>query len=215
MSVFVKICGICSRTDLEEICALEPDAVGFVFWPQSKRYVRPEQVAAWIGSIPESVRKVGVFVQPPAGEVEETAKRCQLDAVQIHVTSNSWKLDRPLFAGLETWLAPRLDEPLSPAILDLLSPQPSVLLADAFDPQAVGGTGTLGDWDGARRLAQCCGRPLLLAGGLTPDNVLEAIEAVRPWGVDVSSGVEKEPGVKDLRKVRKFIRKVRDEADPA
>jgi phosphoribosylanthranilate isomerase len=215
MSVFVKICGICSRSDLEQICALEPDAVGFVFWPGAKRYVRPEQVAPWLGSIPESVKKVGVFVQPSAEEVEAVAGVCHLDAVQIHVTSNDWKMDRPLFEGLETWLAPRLDEPFSPALLNALNPEPSVLLADSFDPQSVGGTGTLGDWERARQLVQTAGKPVLLAGGLSPDNVRDAIAAVQPWGVDVSSGVEREPGVKDLRKVKKFIERVRHESDPA
>lgn len=215
MSVFVKICGICSRNDLEQICALEPNAIGFVFWPKAKRYVRPEQVAPWLSSIPETVKKVGVFVQPSAEEVEKVAGLCQLDAVQIHITSNDWKIDRPLFEGLETWLAPRLDEPFTPAVLNAINPAPSVLLADSFDPQSVGGTGTPSNWDSARRLVQTAGRPVLLAGGLTPDNVCEAIAAVQPWGVDVSSGVEKEPGVKDLRKVKKFIEKVRHESDPA
>lgn len=215
MSIFVKICGLCSRSDIEQVCALEPDAVGFVFWPGSKRYVRPEQAATWLGSIPEAVRKVGVFVQPAADDVEAIAAACRLDAVQIHLLSNDWKLDRPLFHGLETWLAPRLDQPYGPALLHALSPEPAVLLADAFDPESVGGTGSAADPEKARALAKAIGKPLLLAGGLTPDNVNEAVRAVQPWGVDVSSGVEKEPGVKDIRKVKKFIESIRHETNPA
>jgi phosphoribosylanthranilate isomerase len=209
MSVFIKICGICSRADLEQICALEPDAIGFVFWPKSKRYVRPEQVARWIDCIPETIQKVGVFVEPSADEVEEIARTCQLDVIQIHLTSNDWKMDRPLFQGLETWLSPRMDEGASGDLLSAVSPEPSVLLADSFDPNTIGGTGKLGRWDRATAMKQAPGKPVMLAGGLNSDNVAEAIATVQPWGVDVSSGVEKVPGGKDIRKVKKFIAAVR------
>ncbi len=205
MDLFVKICGICSRTDLEKICALGPDAIGFVFWPKSARYVRPEQVAQWLPSVPEFIKKVGVFVEPSADFVEETARTCQLDVAQIHLTSNEWKMDRPLFQGLETWLSPRMEEGVPPAVLAALQPEPSILLADSFDPGTIGGTGTLGCWDRAAVMKQALGKPLMLAGGLNAGNVAQAIQAVHPWGVDVSSGVEKEPGVKDLRKVKNFL----------
>ena len=204
MSTFVKICGICSRSDLEQICALGPDAIGFVFWPESKRYVRPEQVAHWLDSVPETIKKVGVFVEPAADEVEAVARECQLDVIQMHVTSKGWKIDRPLFQGLETWLAPKVEEGVTPAVLNAVQPEPVVLLADSFDSEKIGGTGKLSNWDAAAEMKKL-GKPVLLAGGLNPDNVAEAIAAVQPWGVDVSSGVEKKPGVKDIRKVRKFI----------
>lgn len=208
MSVFVKICGICSRADLEQICALEPDAIGFIFWPRAKRYVRPEQVAGWLSSIPEQIKKIGVFVEPPAGTLETTAAQCHLDAVQVHMISNDWKIDRPLFRGLETWLSPRMDEGVRPEVLKALDPKPSVLLADSFDPKSVGGTGKLSSWDRALA-AKALGVNLMLAGGLNPENVRDAIAAVDPWGVDISSGVEKEPGVKDIKKVKQFIQRAR------
>jgi len=208
MSVFVKICGICSRSDLEQICALGPDAIGFVFWPESKRYVRPEQVALWLEAIPDTIKKVGVFVEPAADEVEAVARVCQLDVIQIHITSKAWKIDRPLFQGLETWLAPKMEEGVTPAALNAVQPEPSVLLADSFDSEKIGGTGELSNWDIAVEMKKL-GKPLLLAGGLNPDNVAEAIAAVQPWGVDVSTGVEKEPGVKSISKVRKFIESAR------
>ncbi len=210
MSVFIKICGICSRSDLEQICALRPDAIGFVLWPKSKRYVRPQQVSQWLSVIPEGIKKVGVFVEPTAEEVEAVARECQLDAVQIHQISNDWKIDRPLFQGLEIWLSPKMEQGVKPTVLQAVSPEPFVLLADSFDPQTIGGTGELGNWDAAVQMKKTLGKPLMLAGGLTPDNVAEAIATVQPWGVDVSSGVEKEPGVKNLRKVKKFIAAVRD-----
>ena len=205
MSVFVKICGICSRNDLEQICALGPDAIGFVFWPKSKRYVRPEQVAGWLSFIPETVKKVGVFVEPTAEDVESIAGQCQVDVIQIHLTSNEWKIDRPLCQGLETWVSPRMAEGVSFAVLEVVSPEPSVLLVDSFDPETIGGTGELSRWDHAITLKETLEKPILLAGGLNADNVAEAIATVHPWGVDISSGVEKEPGVKDIRKVKKFI----------
>lgn len=208
MSVFVKICGICSRSDLEKVCALEPDAIGFVFWPRARRYVRSEQVCRWLSSIPEQIKKVGVFVEPPAGTVEAIAAECLLDVVQIHLISNDWKIDRPLFQGLETWLSPRMDEGVTADVLKAVDPAPSVLLADSFDPQSVGGTGRIGSWDRAIE-AKKLGVPLMLAGGLNPDNVHDAIAAVQPWGVDVSTGVEKEAGVKSISKVRKFVAAVR------
>lgn len=204
MSIFVKICGICSRADLEQICALGPDAIGFVFWPKSKRYVRPEQAARWMDAVPESIKKVGVFVEPAAEEAEAVARECRLDVVQIHVRSNDWKIDRPLFQGLETWLASRSDQKPTSDVFAAVSPEPTMLLCDAFDAEKVGGSGTLGDWGAAIEMKKI-GKPLLLAGGLTPDNVEEAVRVVHPWGVDVSTGVEKECGVKNIRKVKKFI----------
>lgn len=209
MSVFVKICGICSRNDLEQICALGPEAIGFVFWPRSPRYVRPEQVARWLNSIPEQIKKVGVFVEPSPAEVEAVATACLLDVVQIHLTTNDWKIERPLFQGLETWLVPRLGEDINRNILRAVDPEPMVLLADSFDPDAIGGTGNLSSWERAIAMKTAVGKPVMLAGGLSPENVRDAMAAVKPWGVDVSSGVEKEPGVKDIRKVKQFIERAR------
>jgi len=209
MNPFIKICGICSRNDLEQICALKPEAVGFVFWPKSKRYVRPEQAAPWMDHIPDTLQKVGVFVEPTADVVEETARICQLDVIQIHLTSNDWKMNRPLFRGLETWLAPRMEENIKPALFSAVDPEPTRLLADHFDPNTIGGTGQVSNWNQVCTLRDSLHKPVLLAGGLTVSNVREAIERVQPWGVDVSSGVEKEPGIKDLTKVKKFIAAVR------
>jgi len=209
MSVFVKICGICSRSDLVQICALGPDAIGFVFWPDSARYVRPEQVTPWLPCIPETIKKVGVFVEPAADFVEATARICQLDVIQIHLTSNDWKMDRPLFQGLETWISPHMGKGVALSVLGAVCPEPAVLLADSFDADRIGGTGKLSRWDHAVAMKEALGKPVMLAGGLCPDNVAAAIESVQPWGVDVSSGVEKEPGVKDIRKVEKFLVAVR------
>jgi len=162
METFIKICGICSRSDLEQICSLGPDAIGFIFWPESKRYVRPQQVAQWLPSIPDTIKKVGVFVEPSAEEVEAIARECQLDVIQIHQTSNDWKIDRSLFQGLEIWLSPKMEQGVSPAILQSVSPEPAVLLADSFDSKTIGGTGTVGNWDAAVQMRDLLGKPLML-----------------------------------------------------
>ncbi len=203
MGLFVKICGICSGSDLGQISAFQPDAVGFVQWPKSKRYVAPETVGQW--ETPEGIKRVGVFVDPSEAELAHAAKHGRFDVLQVHRVSSDWKLDRALFQGVEIWRA------LNPE--DFKSQVSGFkfhrLLLDSYDPKTIGGTGQVCDWEKARSLVKSLETPVLLAGGLTPDNVAEAIETVRPWGVDVSSGVETEPGVKDIVKVEAFIQAAR------
>ncbi|MDH3981836.1 MAG: phosphoribosylanthranilate isomerase [Kiritimatiellaceae bacterium] len=199
MDVFIKICGICSEGDLEQISALKPDAIGFVQWPKSKRHIDPEQVGQW--ETPEGVKRIGVFVAPTEVELAHAAQHARLDVLQIHRASSGWKLDRELFQGLEIWSALKPDELY---FAESGFPFDRYLL-DSYDPKTVGGTGETCDWDKAKSLVQSLETPILLAGGLTPENVATAIRQVKPWGVDVSSGVEIEPGVKDLAKVKAFI----------
>lgn len=199
MAVFVKICGICSRSDLGQISAFQPDAFGFIQWPKSKRYVDPKTVGQW--ETPEGVKRVGVFVCPSEAELAHAAQHGRFDVLQVHRVPDHWRLDRDLFRGLEVWRA------LDPS--DLYHSESwfeyDRFLLDSYDPRTVGGTGKTCDWDKAKDLVGSVEKPILLAGGLTPDNVAEAISTVAPWGVDVSSGVESEPGVKDIAKVEAFI----------
>ena len=199
MAVFVKICGICSRSDLGQISAFQPDAFGFIQWPKSKRYVDPKTVGQW--ETPEDIKRVGVFVCPTEAELAHAAQHGRFDVLQVHRVPDHWKLDRDLFRGLEVWRA------LDP--IDLYHSESwfefDRFLLDSYDPRTVGGTGKTCDWEKAKDLVKSVEKPILLAGGLTPDNVAEAIEAVAPWGVDVSSGVELEPGMKDIDKVEAFI----------
>ena len=199
MGVFVKICGICSRSDLGQISALQPDALGFIQWPKSKRYVDPETVGQW--DTPEGIKRVGVFVDPSEAELIRAAETARFDVLQVHRVSNDWKIDRKHFQGLELWRALNPDEfkfQVSGFRFDRF-------LLDSYDPLTIGGTGKTCDWNHAREIIQTLKSPVLLAGGLTPDNVAEAIQVAHPWGVDVSSGVEIEPGVKDIAKVETFI----------
>ncbi len=204
MGIFVKICGICSEGDLGQISALGPDAVGFVMWPESKRYVEPATVGRW--PTPAGIRRVGVFVGPTEAELAHAAQHARLDVLQLHRIPDHWELDREIFHGLEVWRALNPDEMY---FMDRGFPFDRFLL-DSYDPVTVGGTGRTCDWSKARDLVRASPVPVLLAGGLTPGNVSAAIAAVRPWGVDVSSGVETGPGVKDIGKVRRFIEACRN-----
>lgn len=199
MDLFVKICGLCSESDLEQVSALRPDAIGFVQWPKSKRYVNPEHVGKW--NTPEGIRRVGVFVAPTEAELAHAAQHGRFDVLQVHRVSSGWTLDREIFQGVEVWRALNPDE----LYFDESGFKYDRYLLDSFDPKTIGGTGKTCDWEKAFALVQSMETPVLLAGGLTPENVAEAIERVGPWGVDVSSGVETEPGVKDMAKVEAFI----------
>lgn len=199
MAVFIKICGICSGSDLEQISAFKPDALGFVQWKKSKRYVAATTVGQW--ETPPGIQRVGVFVDPSEAELAHAAQYGRLDVLQVHRVSSGWRLDRTLFRGLEVWRA------LNPSELyfDESHFAYDRYLLDSYDPQTIGGTGQVCDWEKAKSLVHALKTPILLAGGLSPSNVAEAIQQVAPWGVDVSSGVELAPGVKDLPKVEAFI----------
>jgi len=215
----VKICGI---TNLEDaLCAARAgaDYLGFIFFSNSPRYIAPERAAeitaALAGSAsadarhttPNSVpRSIGVFVNETHGVIEETLQRGGIDFAQLHgdeppavvesLQGRGFKALRPTSAA-QASLDAEWYVDLGPAD----GPQ---LLVDAYDPNEYGGTGKRADWQAAAQLARTCPR-LVLAGGLTPHNVAAAVNAVQPWAVDVSSGVESAPGRKDAAKVRAFI----------
>ena len=212
--MFVKICGLCSGADVQAVAALEPDALGFVFWSGSKRCVRPADVAAWTRGLPSGLLKVGVFVNTAPAELEATVREAGLDVVQYgffqtlekqqEIFPNIGKKIREFSKHWKT-VYPGRGEPApgEAAFVD-------AFLLDSYSAESPGGTGRVGDWAAARAFVAHCGKPVVLAGGLTPDNVAEAIREVRPWGVDVSSGVEVAPGRKDLKKVEGFVRACRE-----
>lgn len=221
--ITVKICGITSLDDARVAAEAGADLLGFICYAKSPRFVEPATIRAIVRGIraeaaarrqasgelrrsPRVPRFVGVFVNAPVSDVRRVMETCGLDYVQLHgdepvddipalggraykalriATSNRAETDAALFAPLVRHHGPHL-------------------LVDAWSPDAYGGTGLRADWEQAARLAHRW-RHLILAGGLTPENVPSAIRAVRPWGVDVSSGVEFEPGRKDPEAVRAFI----------
>lgn len=197
--VQVKICGITSLEDAHTAVDCGADALGFVFYPPSPRYVTPEQAAQIIRALPPFVTTVGLFVDVTCDVVNETVARCGLDRVQLHGRETPEfcrQITRPVIKAIRIKNAESLTHVPDYKV--------SAYLLDAYVEGALpGGTGTSFSWELAAR-AKPHG-PVILAGGLTPENIAVAIAQVRPYGVDVNSGVERVPGVKDHRKVRQFI----------
>ena len=208
MSVFVKICGLANAMDVIAVAALTPDALGFVLWPKSPRAVRPEQIAEWTRDLPPGLLKVGVVVDETADEIRHAADIAHLDVIQWHGFPRLGKVHTEFFQGLEkalsgvskVWKVVRLgrEQAPPPAFVD-------ALVLDSYSPAMPGGTGQTVDWTAARAFVAANRTKVLLAGGLRPESVAEAFRAVQPWGVDVSSGVEVQPGKKDLDAVKRFI----------
>ena len=200
MSVMVKICGLTNLPDAEAAVAAGADLLGFVFASASPRRMTVAAVAGLVRDLPAHVAKVGVFVNPMAELVRQAIVECGLDWLQFHGE------ETPEFCtqfGVKSVKAFRVRNERS---LDSLRLYPTdAWLLDAYAENQVGGTGKTFNWDLAVAAKQF-GRPIFLAGGLTPENVAEAVRRVRPFAVDVSSGVESAPGKKDPEKVREFIR---------
>lgn len=194
----VKICGITSLDDALVAVDAGADALGFVFFEKSPRNVDPEQAAGIIAHLPPFVQVVGLFVNAPLEFVNTTADRCGLDIVQLHGDETPGYCDMVRRRVMKVFRV-RGMESLAP-IADY---RVSAYLLDAYSPNAYGGTGSLFDWDCAIAAKQH--GPVVLAGGLDPENVASAVAKVRPYGVDVSSGVEAFPGKKDPELVRRFI----------
>jgi phosphoribosylanthranilate isomerase len=195
----VKICGITREADARSAAELGADAIGFVFWPSSPRAVTAAQAQAMAGVLPPFISRVGVFVNAEPDEVVRLVRLVGLDVVQLH---GDEKVERYLGCGARILKAVSVesDEAVERAA-EL--PHGVVPLVDAADRVRRGGTGLVADWERARRLADR--RAIVLAGGLSPANVGMALQALRPAAVDVSSGVECEPGVKDPAKLRAFF----------
>jgi phosphoribosylanthranilate isomerase len=199
----VKICGITRIEDAVVASDLGAFALGFVFWPQSPRCIGEEAARAIVDSLPAEVLKVGVFVNQPLDDVRRITAAASLNVVQLHgdeTVEIIRGIDRPVFKSVAVTETFDLDQ------LDALPDEVTALL-DAHDPVSRGGTGRTIDWSVAA--AAAARRPVILSGGLTPANVRRAIDVVRPFAVDVSSGVEQAPGVKDPDRLRAFFDAVR------
>lgn len=195
----VKICGITDVEDALQACACGADALGLVFYPRSPRCVTPEQARAIIRALPPLVTTVGLFVNEEPQRIRQLADDCGLDVIQLHGDEGPDACD---FAPRRSIKALRVKDAAS--LVGHEEFRTSALLLDAWVAGAYGGTGERFNWELAAGIA--CQRPVILAGGLTPENVAAAVNAVRPYGVDVSSGVESAPGRKDPAKVAAFIR---------
>lgn len=205
----VKICGLTRAADAVAAAAAGADLLGMIFYPPSPRGISLPQAREIVRAVREAgfthVRLVAVTVNAPRHLLERLLNEVGVDLIQLHGDEPPVILEALRGRGYKA-LRPHTPEELAldaPWYLDLGPREGPRLLVDAAVKGAYGGTGHLANWDAARRLARRY--PILLAGGLTPDNVADAVRAVRPWGVDTSSGVEAAPGQKDISRVREFI----------
>ena len=200
MPTRIKICGLTRLEDAQRAADLGAAALGFNFYPPSPRYIEPAAARAIIRRLPPFVVAAGVFAnETDSGHVISQAREAGATTVQVH---------GPRFPALDELravftlvVAVAVREGFKPE--ELRKIKPSAYLLDAFDPDRLGGTGRTFDWSAAREAKQY--GPIILAGGLTPENVAQAVREVRPFAVDVASGVESAPGIKDAAKLRAFF----------
>jgi phosphoribosylanthranilate isomerase len=215
-SVWIKICGVTTPTDAVFAADYGADAVGLNFYPKSRRHITNEQADSIVRELPPTVTRVGVFVDTSPDDMRRCAARFGLHAIQVYqepvINPSAAVIVPPL--GPATWVIAAFrvrDEfnlqAIEESLSEIAGPCGSVVLLDSYVSGEMGGTGHKAPWDLIAK--SNFGVPLILAGGLTPDNVAEAIRTVRPWGVDVASGVESAPGKKDPGKVRAFIQAAR------
>jgi phosphoribosylanthranilate isomerase len=200
--VRIKICGVTRAEDALAAVRLGADALGFNFWPGSKRHVTPATARAIIARLPPFVTPVGVFVNQTEGEMRAIAAESGIQVFQLHG-------DEPpeLCARLPMPVVKAIPVDQVRALSRLLSYEVSAFLLDT-PSRGYGGSGEPFDWSLAEGVSEVA--PVILAGGLTPENVAAAVRAVRPYAVDVASGVESSPGVKDMARMSRFIAAVRE-----
>ena len=199
MAVRVKICGITRLQDLQAACRAGADALGFVFYEKSPRHVAVEAAAALVHAMPPFVQSVGLFVDAEPAFIESVLRRVPLDLLQFHgdeTPADCARHGRPYLKAIRV----NPDTDLLKCAADFGTAQG--LLLDAFVSGVPGGTGERFDWG---LIPPKLPKPIVLSGGLDPDNVAEAVRRVKPWAVDVSSGVEVSKGIKDAHKIAQFI----------
>jgi len=205
-AVKIKICGITNREDAATAVAAGADALGFVFYRKSPRYVEPAVAKQIIATLPPMVTPVGLFVNEELKVARDLMDSCGIALAQLHgdeTAAYCLELARPVLKAI------RVRDRGSFLALAEYQGRAGVrgFILDTYAEEAYGGTGRVMDWTLAAEAARAA--VILLAGGLTPDNVGEAVRTVRPYGVDVSSGVESAPGKKDPQKVRAFVQAAR------
>jgi phosphoribosylanthranilate isomerase len=203
MAVRVKICGITRLQDVHAACDAGADALGFVFYEKSPRHVTAATATALVREMPPFVQSVGLFVNAPPAWIESVLQVVPLDLLQFHgdeTPADCARYGRPYIKAVRV----NQDTDLLKCAADFDAA--CGLLLDAYVPGVPGGTGARFDWS---LIPANLPRPIVLSGGLTPENVAEAVQQVRPWAVDVSSGVEASKGIKDPRKIAQFIAKAK------
>ena len=199
MSVTVKICGITSEVDAQAAVDAGADAIGFMFYEESPRFITIEQAKTISAALPPHIMRVGVFVNADEAFINRALNECLLNILQFHGDETPEDCGRFPIMTLKAF---RVQGPKTLEVMQNYST--AGFLLDAYSKDALGGTGETFNWDLAVQ-AQKFRRPIFLGGGLTPDNVVEAVQKVEPFAVDVSSGVESEPGKKDAVKMQAFV----------
>jgi len=202
--VKIKICGITNKRDAIAAAGLMPDMMGFVFYNGSKRYVEPRIVRDIANELPATVSKVGVFVNEESDKVLKIAEDCSLEMLQFHGDESpdycaGFKNSHKVIKAF------RIKD--SDSLKEINGYNADFYMLDTYSAKEKGGTGEKFDWKIIENFEFL--RPVILSGGLTPENVREAIERFAPYGVDVSSGVETAPGKKDLLLMKRFVENVR------
>ena len=195
----VKFCGITNLKDAISAAELGADALGFVFYPKSPRFISPKNAKEIIKKLPPFISMVGLFVNQSKSEVEEVIKGCPLNLLQFHGDENE--------AFCKQYNLPYIKAISMKSDVDLLKcvqeyNSAKALLLDTFSKVARGGSGEVFDW---KMIPPNTLKPIIVAGGLTPDNVQTLLEVISPYGVDVSSGIEINKGLKDYKLMKKFI----------
>ena len=201
----VKVCGITREEDARAAIDADADALGFNFYPQSKRAVRLGEIAPWVKKLPSGLGRVAIVVHPDEALLRELTQCGLFHALQFHGG------ETPEFCaawGGDFYIKARPISDAASADAALADPAPCLLL-DAHAPGVHGGTGTTIDWSLAADVVSAAARPVVLSGGLRPDNVTEAVRQVHPAAVDTASGVESSPGIKDPALLRAFVEAAR------
>jgi len=199
--MFIKICGITRVEDAIAAAELGVDAIGLNFYPKSKRFVDDKTAAEICAALPKTVLKIGLFVNASADEVNQKLKDFSLDFLQFHGE------ETPEFCFQWGFKIFRAINPKEEKDLEIIKQYnfAKMIIVDASVSGQYGGTGEKADWSLAKKAVTNFDKPILLAGGLTPEIVADAVKFVKPFGVDVAGGVESSPGIKDLEKMQKFV----------
>ena len=205
----VKICGIKQPEQGKAIAIAGATALGFICVPNTPRYVTKQQIRAVVEQLPKQIDRIGVFADTSVEEICQIVEFAGLTGVQLHGDESPEFCHqmRSMLPEIEIIKALRIKNSQALEQVEIYFSSVDTLLLDAYNPQMLGGTGATLDWKTLQQFQPGC--PWLLAGGLTPDNVLDALKQVNPNGIDLSSGVERAPGDKDLDKVARLFERLR------